>query len=61
MEFFSPSSFDRSIASHPLPLAHCAREMATKNVLIEFNDECYQVSFQSAADNGDPSDLHALR
>ena len=50
----------------PLLLVHClspicVREMATKTVLIEFNDECYQVSFQSAADNGGPSDLHALR
>ena len=43
-----------------LLLAHCACEMATKNVLIEFNNKCYQVLFQSAADNGGPSDLHAL-
>ena len=36
--------------------------MATKtnNVLIEFQDDSYQVSFQSAADDEDPSDVRAL-
>ena len=44
----------------PLLLAYCACEMATKTVPIEFNNECYQVSFQSAAHNGGPSDLHTV-
>ena len=37
--------------------------MKRKNVLIEFQDDSYQVSFQSAADDraGGPSDLRTLR
>ena len=35
--------------------------MNTKNVLIKFHDNSYEVSFQSAADDGGHSDLRALR